>query len=139
MFPNTVPTVTHRYTGTGANQSELRVDEKNNKCHMPFHVINRRTGKSQWNFECLPIPGGKGKKWCGLEREWTPDGLWGLCSPEEGKHTYNTKPGLGCLTVKLNGNIVIQKSPLQATRQAANRSHTTLTALSLNMTLNIQP
>ena len=32
---------------------------------------------------------------------------------ETGKHIYNTKPVLGCLTVKLNDNIVLQKVPLQ--------------------------
>ena len=68
MFPTTVPEVSNRYSGTGDMQTELRVDESNNKCHLPFHV-KTKTGKSQWHFEPMSMPGGKGKKWCALEKE----------------------------------------------------------------------
>ena len=84
----------------------MQPSDHRRECAFPFY--HPKTGN--WHYDC--ISAGGSFSWCSLDEVFDPErSLWGICS--EKKLHYSTHPGLGCITMKLNGNVVLREEPLQ--------------------------
>jgi hypothetical protein len=125
-FPNSRPFITKKYQSVPCTEHDRKAklcegDHRNleltgykdptkypsqtpDECAIPFFVPHKKEKGGQWHWECANAGA---FKWCSLDRVHDPKrSLWGKCHE---KHLqYNVRPKVGCMTVKLNNQVVVQ-------------------------------